>query len=139
MNVMQARGQALKAKSNIGRLTRLLGEARKDLKGSQDIRFLSRQLKANQYDLKRLYGLFPEIKPIAVRQLNLFSKSRQVEEQKVIRANKGWNFVGGLHGDGKSFSFPVYQEELPEYRPEQDPADQFLMSVLEVHSETSTL
>ena len=129
MNVMKARSLALQAKSNIGRLLRLCKEARRDPSNSRELRDLTRQLKHQQYDLNRLYGMHPEIGPIKVRQLNLFSVARQAEERK-ISCPKGWDLVGCLPGEGKTYSLPVCPEQFPEEPiPMQDPADLFLMSM----------
>jgi len=58
MNIAEARVYAKHARANRGRLLRL------GLYGNQEF-------KANTNDLKRLYGMFPEIKPIRCRQLKL--------------------------------------------------------------------
>lgn len=58
MNIADARTYAKHARANRGRLLRL------GLQGSQEF-------KNNTADLNRLYGMFPEIKPVRCRQLKL--------------------------------------------------------------------
>jgi hypothetical protein len=89
MTLYKARVLAQHWRGNIGRLLRELGELKK--RNPQDIipgykedrRTL---LKGNIFALKDLYRKYPAIKPIAVRQLDLFSRSRIKEENTLISA-----------------------------------------------------
>ena len=76
MDITRARSLALEGRRNIGILLNQL----KKIKETPDnfspdakaIRY--RLLSANLLDVRGIYQTFPEIKPIRVRQLNLFTK-----------------------------------------------------------------
>jgi hypothetical protein len=67
MTLYEARVYARQARSNLGRLLYTCSK----VKGTERAGYIWTDIRKNQADLKRLYLMFPEIKPVRVRQLSL--------------------------------------------------------------------
>jgi len=67
MTLQEARVYARQARSNLGRLLNMCSR----FKGTDRAQFIWDDIRKNQADLKRLYLMYPEIKPVRYRQLSL--------------------------------------------------------------------
>ena len=69
MTLTEARGYATQSRSNIGRLLQICYACK--VQGDRIPRHVVEDIQKSRADLKRLYVLFPELKPVRVRQLSL--------------------------------------------------------------------
>jgi len=78
MDITRARSLARQGRRNIGILLNQLKKIKETPDNyPPDLRAVNYQLlSANITNLRTIYQAFPEIKPIRVRQLNLFAKAR---------------------------------------------------------------